>query len=48
MKNKYTISNIFNDDGIPFNELIMKLISSFIDQDLNIFEGSNILTSDID
>ena len=21
MKNKYTVNNIFNDDGIPFNEL---------------------------
>ena len=48
MKNKYTVSNIFNNDGIPFNELIEKLVSSFIDQDLNLFEDNTILTLDID
>ena len=47
MKNKYTVNNIFNNDGIPFNEIITKLVSSFIDQDLNMFEDINKLSSNI-
>lgn len=48
MQNKYKVNNIFNNDGIPFNDLITKLVTSFLDQDLNLFESNDIITSDID
>ena len=40
MNNKYKVNNIFNDDGIIFNDLITKTILSFIEQDISIMEDN--------
>ena len=37
MKNKYIVNNIFNEEGLPFDELITKLISNFLEKDLDLF-----------
>ena len=46
MNKKYTVNNIYNDNGISFNELVSKIFKSFLDEDLNIFENHDIISVD--
>lgn len=46
MDKKYTVNNIYNDNGIFFNDLVSKLFTSFLDEDLNIFENHDIMNVD--
>jgi len=47
MKNKYTVNNIFNNDGIPFTDLVAKIFTSFLDEDLELQENDDTIISDI-
>ncbi len=47
MKNKYTVNNIFNNDGIPFTDLVAKIITSFLDEDLELVQNDDIIISDM-
>ena len=47
MKNKYTVNNIFNNDGIPFTDLVAKIFTSFLDEDLELVQNDDIIISDI-
>ena len=48
MQNKYKVNNIFNNEGISFNDLVTKLVASFIDKDLNLFVSNDIITFNMD
>ena len=47
MKNKYIVNNIFNNDGILFTDLVAKIFTSFLDEDLELQENDDIIISDI-
>ena len=47
MKNKYTVNNIFNNDGILFTDLVAKIFTSFLNEDLELIQNDNIIISDI-
>lgn len=47
MKNKYTVNNIFNNYGIPFTDLVAKILTSFLDEDLELVQNDDIIISDI-
>jgi len=36
MNKKYQVNNIFNDNGLIFNEIISKFIISFLDNDFEL------------
>ena len=47
MKNKYIVNNIFNNNGILFQDLIKKIFTSFLDEDLEFVQNDDIIISDI-
>lgn len=47
MKNKYVVNNFFNNDGIPFTDLITKILTSFLNDELMLVDNNNIIFSDI-
>ena len=47
MENKYKVNNIFNEEGLTFNELITKFLDSFLDKELNIYGNKGIINTDI-
>ena len=40
MNTEYNINNVFNSNGITFNELISNFLISFLDKEFNIY-GNN-------
>lgn len=46
MNNKYKVNNIFNENGKSLNELINAFFLSFLDEELNFFAFSDIISSD--
>lgn len=44
--NKYKVNNIFNENGKSLNELINAFFLSFLDEELNFFAFSDIISSD--
>ena len=47
MKNKYKVNNIFNNDGISFNDLITKIFTSFLNEDLVLQESNDMIISNV-
>ena len=47
MKNKYIVNNIFNNNGILFQDLIKKIFTSFLNEDISLQENNDIIISDI-
>lgn len=47
MNKEYKVNNIFNKDGITFNELISNFLLSFLDNDFKIQENNGIINTDI-
>ena len=47
MKNKYIVNNIFNNDGILFQDLITKIFTSFLNEDISLQKNDDIISMDI-
>ena len=47
MKKEYKVNNIFNENGVTFNELIDTFLSSFLDKELNNQENNDVINIDI-
>ena len=41
MNNNYRVNNIFNDDGLTFNELINTFLVSFLDKEFDAYWNNN-------
>ena len=42
MDKKYTVNNVFDENGITLNDLITNLFITFLDEDLNVLEFNDI------
>ena len=47
MKENYKINNIYNENGLTFNELINNFLTSFLDKEFNNKEINGIINTDI-
>lgn len=47
MKEIYKINNIYNDNGLTFNELINNFLTSFLDKEFNNNDINGIINTDI-
>jgi len=47
MDKDYVINNIFNENGVVFNDLIKSFLESFLDAELNIYEKNDIINNDV-
>lgn len=47
MKKQYKVNNIFNENGVTFNELISTFLVSFLDKEFNNNENRGIVNTDI-
>jgi|GEM_PF-5830823 len=47
MKENYKINNIYNDNGLTFNELINNFLTSFLDKEFMSIEINGIINTDI-
>lgn len=47
MDKDYVINNIFNENGVAFNDLIKTFLESFLDTELNIYENNDIMNNDV-
>lgn len=47
MKENYKINNIYNDNGVTFNELINNFLTSFLDKEFMGIEINGIINTDI-
>ena len=44
---KYKVNNIFDENGVTFEELISTFLLSFLDKELVLYENSGIINTDI-
>ena len=47
MKENYKINNIYNDNGLTFNELINNFLTSVLDKEFMSIEINGIINTDI-
>ncbi len=47
MKEEYRIKNIFNENGVAFNELISNFLLSFLDKEFNNIIRDGIINTNI-
>ena len=47
MDKEYKINNIFNEDGLTFNELISTFLVSFLDKEFNLYDKFGIISTGI-
>ena len=47
MDKGYKINNVFNEDGLTFNELISTFLVSFLDKQFNLYRKFGTINTDI-
>ena len=47
MNKEYKVNNIFNEDSITLNDLICKIFTSFLDEELDLFKSIDVVTTNI-
>lgn len=47
MKKEYKVNNIFNENGVTFEELISTFLLSFLDKEFRLYENNGIINTDI-
>lgn len=47
MEKEYKVNNIFNDEGLTFNEIINHFLVSFLDKEFSINLKNGIIDTDI-
>ena len=47
MKKEYKVNNIFNENGLPFEELISTFLLSFLDKELGLYENNSMINASI-
>lgn len=47
MEKEYKVNNIFNENGVSFNELISAFLTSFLDKEFNNHENNGIINTNI-
>lgn len=47
MKKEYKVNNIYNENGVTFENLISTFLVSFLDKELGLYENNGIINTDI-
>lgn len=47
MEQEYKVNNVFNENGLTFNEIINNFLVSFLDKEFNLLENNGIISTDI-
>ena len=47
MKKEYKVNNIFNENGVTFEELISTFLLSFLDKEFRLYENNSMINASI-
>ena len=47
MKKEYKVNNVFNENGMTLNELIITFLASFLDKEFNNQENNGIINTNM-